>query len=88
MFKQSRHLKLSIFIISQDYYDLSEETIRCNGNIYDIFKPNDFRDVQNFYQDKPSMDKTRDEFKISTTTCWNKSYHPLTIDMTKDNFTG
>ena len=45
MFKRSRHNNLSIFIISQDYYDLSKKTIRCIGNIFHLFKPNIFRDV-------------------------------------------
>ena len=88
MFKTSRHNNLSIFIISQDYYELSNKTIRCNGNIYHIFKPNNFRDVINLYQDKASMDMTLNEFKILTSTCWNKTYQPLTIDMTKDKYTG
>ena len=73
MFKRSRHNKLSIFIISQDYYELSKETIRCNGNIYHTFKPNTFRDVQNLYQDKASMDMTLNDFKLLTSTCWNKN---------------
>ena len=47
MFKRSRHNNLSIFIISQDYYELSKKTIRCNGNVFHIFKPNNFRDVLN-----------------------------------------
>ena len=47
MFKRSRQNNLSISIISQDYYELSKKTIRCNGKIYHIFKPNNFRDVQN-----------------------------------------
>ena len=47
MFKRSRHNILSIFIISQDYYEISKKTIRCNGNIYHIFKPKKFRDVIN-----------------------------------------
>ena len=34
------------------------------------------------------MDKTLNEFKHLTSTCWNKNYQPLTIDMTKDNYTG
>ena len=34
------------------------------------------------------MDMTLNEFKILTATCWNKHYQPLTIDMTKDKFTG
>ena len=55
MFKWSRHNNLSIFIIRQDYYELPKRTIRCNGNIYHIFKPNIFRDVQNFYQGKVSI---------------------------------
>ena len=58
MFKRSRHNNLSIFIRSQAYYELSKKTIRCNGNIYHIFKPNNFRDVINLYQDEASMDMT------------------------------
>ena len=88
MFKRSRHNNLSIFIISQDYYELSKKTIRCNGNIYHIFKPNNFRDVINLYQDEASMDMTLNEFKLLTSTCWNKNYQPLTTDMTKDRYQG
>ena len=88
MFKRGRHNNLSIFIISQDYYELPKRTIRANGNIYHIFKPNNFRDVQNLYQDKASMDMTLNEFKLLTSTCWNKNYQPLTIDMTKDRLCG
>ena len=88
MLKRSRHNNLSIFIISQDYYDLSKKTIRCNGNIFHIFKPNNFRDVLNLYEDKSCMDMTLNEFKLLTSTCWNKKYQPLTIDMTKDKYQG
>ena len=88
MFKRSRHNNLSIFIISQDYYELGKKTIRCNGNIFHMFKPNNFRDVLNLYQDKASMDMTLYEFKYLTSTCWNEKYQPLTIDMTKDKYTG
>ena len=88
MFKRSRHNNLSIFIISQDYYELGKKTIRCNGNIYHIFNPNNFRDVQKLYQDKASMDMTLNEFKLLTSTCWNKNYQPLTIDMTKTAYDG
>ena len=42
MFKRSRHSNLSIFIISQDYYELPKKTIRFNGNICHIFQPNKF----------------------------------------------
>ena len=88
MFKRSRHNNLSIFIISQDCYELIWKTTRCKGNIYHIFKPNNFRDVINLYQDKASMDMTLNEFKLLTSTGWNKKYQPLTIDMTKDKYTG
>ena len=73
---------------SQDYYELSKKTIRCNGNIYHMFKPNNFRDVQNLYQDETSMDKTPNDFKYLTSTCLNEKYQPLTIDMTKDRYQG
>ena len=35
-FKIFRHNNLSIFNISQDYYELLKKTIRANGNIYHI----------------------------------------------------
>ena len=88
MFKRSKHNNLSVFLISQDYYELPKRTIRTNGNIYHIFKPNNFRGVQNLYQDKVSIDMTLDEFKYLTSTCWNEQYQPLTIDMIKDKYTG
>ena len=88
MFKRSRHNNLWIFIISQDYYELSNKTIRCNGNIYHIFKPNNFRNVINLYQDKASLDMSLKELILLTSTCWNEKYQPLTIDMTKDKYTG
>ena len=88
MFKRSRNNNLSIFIISQDYYELPKKTIRANGNIYHIFKPKNFLDVRNIYQDKASMDMTLDEFKCLISTCWNEKYQLLSIDMTKNKYTG
>ena len=88
LFKRSRHKNLSNFIISQDYYELPKRTIRANGNVYQIIKPNNFRVVQILYQDKTSMDMTLNEFKYLTSTCWNEKYQPLTIDMTKDLYQG
>ena len=88
MFKRSRHNNLSIFIISQDYYQLPKRTIRANGNIYHIFKPKKIRDVLKFYQDKKFMDMTLNEFKLLTSICCNEKYQSLTFDMTKDKNTG
>ena len=88
MFKRSRHNNLSILITSQDYFELPKRTIRANGNIYHIFKSNNFRDIQNLYQDKTSMDMTLDEIKYLASACWDKKYQLLTIDLTKDKFTG
>ena len=79
MFKRSRHNSLSIFIISQDYYELPKGTIRANGNIYHIFIPNNFRDVQNLYQDQASMDMTLNGFKNLTSTCWDKNINHLLL---------
>ena len=58
------------------------------GNIYHIYKTNKFLDVRNFYRDKSPVDMTLNEFKLLTSTCWNEKYQPLTIDMTKDKYTG
>ena len=88
MFKRGRHNNLSIFTISQEYYEIPKRTIRGNGNIYHIFKPNNFLGVRNIYQDKASTVMTPIEFKLLTSTCWNENYQPLTIDMTKDKYTG
>ena len=88
MFKRRRHNNLSIFIISQDYYELPKRTVRCNGNIFHLLKPNNYLDVRNIYQDKASMDMTLNEFKLLTITCWNRIYQLLTINMSKDKYTG
>ena len=88
MFKRGRHKNSSFFIIFQDYYELPKRTIRANGNIYHIFKPNVFLDVRTIYRDKASMDMTLDEFKYLTCTCWNEKYQLLNIDMTNDRYQG
>ena len=31
---------------------------------------------------------TLNDFKLLTSTCWNKNYQPLTIDMTEDKYQG
>ena len=87
MFKRSRHKNLSKFIISQGYYELRKRTIRANRNIYHIFKPNNFREVQNLYQDRASMDMSLNEIK-NLTTCWDKKYQTFTIDISKGKYTG
>ena len=69
IFKRSRLINLSIFIISQVYYELPKKTIGANGNICHIFKPKNFLDVRNIYQDKSSMDITVNEFKLLKSTC-------------------
>ena len=86
MFKQSWHNNLPVFIISEDYYELSKRTIRANNNLYHIFKPNNFRDVKNLEQDEASMDITLNEHKYLTSTCWDKKYPPLLFDMTKNKY--
>ena len=88
MFERSRHSNLSFFIISQDYYDFPLRTIPANENIYHMFKSNNFKEVQSLFQDKKSTDMTPNDFKRLTSTCWKEKYQPLTIDMTKDKFTG
>ena len=88
LFKRSRHNNLSMFIFSQDCYELPKKTIRANGIVYHIFKPNKILDVRNIYQDKTSTDMTLDEFKYLAYTCWDGKNQPLTIDITKDKYTG
>ena len=42
MLRTSRHNILSTFIISLKFYELPKRTKRAIGNIYNIFKPNNF----------------------------------------------
>ena len=84
MFKRFKYNNCSNFNLSQDYFELSKRTIRADGNIYHIFNSHNFRDVQNLYQYKASMDMTLNEFKFLSSTCWDKKYQPLRIDMTED----
>ena len=68
--------------------ELPKRTIRTDGIIIHIFKPNNFRVIRNLYQDKASMDITLNNFINLTSTCWNEKYQPVTIDMTKDRYEG
>ena len=64
------------------------KTIRSNGSLFRIFKPNNFRDVRNLYEDEAIMDMTFNSYKILASTCCDKSYQSLPIDMTKDKYIG
>ena len=88
LFKRSRHKNISIFIITQDYYELPKRTIRANSNVFHLFKPNNIRDVQNLFQDKASMEMIIDEFKLLCNICWQTKFQPLTIDMSKGKEVG
>ena len=46
------------------------------------------RDKQSLYPDKATLDMTLNEIKLLSSTSWNEKYQPLTIDMTKDKYTG
>ena len=54
MFQQVWRNNLSIFTISQDYYELPKRTNRSTGSIYHNFKRNIYRDVQNLYHENHS----------------------------------
>ena len=87
-FKRFIHSNLTIFIISQDYFEIQKRTITANGNIYHIFERKNFRVVQNLYQDKASMDMVLNEYKYLTKTCLDQNYRPFIVDMTKDKYGG
>ena len=88
LFKRSRHNKSSIFIISQDYYEFQNRTIRANGSIFREFEANKYRYAQNPYQDKTSTDLAANEFEYLTSNCCVETNQTLTIDMTEDENTG
>ena len=46
MLKRLRHQKLSIFVISRNYYEVLKRTMRANGNISHNIKPKNFSDFQ------------------------------------------
>ena len=82
-FKQgSNVLDIETYLFSywnQKNSELAKRNIRANGNIYHIFKPNKLRDVQNFFQDKTSMDMSIDEVPFLIFTCWVKKSNFLTL---------
>ena len=61
-----------MFIISQDFYEITKGTIRANGNIYQMFKPNISIGVKNPYRDEASMEMTPNEFKYLTNIFWDE----------------
>ena len=88
MFERYWRISLSIFMISQNYHELPKRTVWANGNLFHKFKPYVYRDGRNLYQDKTSINMTLDDYKYLTSTCWDKKYQRLTIDMTGDQYTG
>ena len=84
LFKRSKHSNISVFINRRDYYEILKRIVRANGNLYHIFKPSRFRDVQGLYQDKANTNMTLTEFKLITSTRCKEKYEPLTFDMKKD----
>ena len=85
MFERSRRNHMSIFIISQDFYELPKKFFRADGKVYHIFKPNNLRDVQNLYQDEALMYLENNQFEVLSSTYLKKKYQPLTIDITRAN---
>ena len=83
MFTRSRRSNINIYIISPDHYEIPRSTFSANGKIYHIFKPNNFRDVQNRNQEKTALGITSNEFKLLTTTCWNERYQHVGFDRQK-----
>ena len=77
-----------LFSIRHDYHQLLKRNNRAYENLYHIFKLNNFRDVQNIYQDKASMDISGNKIEYLTYTCWDEKSQLLTIDATKDIYTG
>ena len=88
LFQRSVFINLSIFIISQDYYQLQKRSSRANGSIYHIFKPSNYKDVRNVYHDKTSMDMTLNEYKYLTSSCWIEKHQRLIINMTEEKYAG
>ena len=87
-FKRSRHSIISSFISSQQSFERAKRTIGAKGNIYHLSKPNNFRDVQNLFQDQASKDITPTELKLLTSTCWKEKHQQLSTEKTKDEYTG
>ena len=56
--------------------------------MYQIFKPLNSTAIQNLHHEKESMDMTLNELKLIISTCSNEKKQPLTIDMTKEKYTG
>ena len=88
MFERSRLNNNSTFVISQEYHEIPTRSIRARVNICLNFKPNNYKFVQNLYQDKSTMDMTLNENNLLNSNCWNKKYQPLTNDMTEDKKSG
>ena len=64
---------LSFFTLSPDYYELPKKSVRANGFIYFLFKPNKYRDEQILYRDKASLHMTLKKFQILTSALWKKN---------------
>ena len=67
--RRSRLSNIYIFVFCPENYALPKKTIRANGNIYQTFKPKNYRVLESSYQDKSSMGLTIIELNLISSTC-------------------
>ena len=82
-------------VVNNKDFEKSNTEIETFDNIEDLKFPQEYENNSIFILDdlnqkeiKSSMDMSLREFKLLTSSCWNENYQPLTIDMTKDKYTG
>ena len=88
LFKRGRHNFVSVFIVSQGFYELPKETIRENSNLIHHFITNNYCNVEHIHRQLCSTDMKIGEFKNFCHDTWLKDYNFITIDLTKNKNNG
>ena len=82
-FQYGRPLNINTIYLSQNYFLIPRQTIRCNSDVLILFKLNK-RDLQNLWIDHASADyKEYSDFEKLAEECWKVKYSFFTINLTE-----
>ena len=79
---RGRHNNISIYYLSQPYFDLPKRTIRNNSNKIILYNQT-LKVTEHIYRDVAGYDMKYDEFKELCRKSWEEDYNYLCIDRSK-----
>ena len=81
------HSNVDCFYLAQNYFKLPRQTIRENANFICLF-PQDLKNLNHIFDDHVGSDMTKEEFRQSCKTSWEKQHGFVIIDLSSTKHDG